>query len=93
MIVTDYLVSVFLELSHLHCANFKRQAEQGDEAVCIVVIVKVAGGEGCQDSLYKEYGEVVPALMMLPLYSLNLTSPVTYSWVEVTNAWIASHSG
>lgn len=39
---------VFLKLSHLHCANLKRQSEQGDEAVCIVVIVKIAGGEGCQ---------------------------------------------
>ena len=37
------------------------------------------------DSLYKEYGDVVPALMMLPLYSLNFTSPVTYSWVDSTN--------
>ena len=26
---------------------------------------------------------MVPALMMLPLYSLNFTSPVTYSWVDV----------
>ena len=35
-------------------------------------VVKLA-----RDSLYKEYGEVVPALMILPLYNLNFTSPVT----------------
>src|SRR5699024_7928099 len=30
-------------------------------------------------SLYKLYGEVVPCLMILPLYSFILVSPVTYS--------------
>ena len=31
--------------------------------------------------------------MILPLYNLNLTSPVTYSCVDSTKAWIASRSG
>ena len=30
---------------------------------------------------------------MLPLNSLNFTSPVTYFWVTSTNAWIASRRG
>ena len=33
-------------------------------------------------SLYKEYGEVVPAFVILPLYNLNFTSPVTYCYVD-----------
>lgn len=30
-----------------------------------------------KSSLYKEYGEVAPAEIMLPLYNLSFTSPVT----------------
>ena len=32
----------------LHGANLQRQAEQVDEAICIVMIIQITGGEGSQ---------------------------------------------
>lgn len=42
------VVFVLVKLSHLHRADLERQSEQGDEAVGVVVIVEIAGGEGRQ---------------------------------------------
>ena len=39
-------VVVFLQFLHFHRTDLQRQTEQGDESVCIVVIVEIAGGEG-----------------------------------------------
>ena len=35
-------------LSHLHSPYLKGEPEQGDEAVCVMVVVQVACGEGSQ---------------------------------------------
>ena len=41
-------VVVLCKLLHFHCANFKRKSEQGNEALCIMVIILVTGREACQ---------------------------------------------
>lgn len=42
------VVFVLVKLSHLHRADLERQSEQGDEAVGVVVVIEISGGEGGQ---------------------------------------------
>lgn len=44
---TDSLLIIFVVVTHLHCANLKRQTKQSDKALCIVVVIEVAGGKTC----------------------------------------------
>lgn len=44
---TDSLLIIFVVVTHLHCANLKRQTKQSDKALCIVVVIEVAGGKAC----------------------------------------------
>ena len=43
-----FALVLFFHLLHLHSADLQWQSEQGDEAVSIVVVVKITGGEGSQ---------------------------------------------
>ena len=61
--------------------------DDGNTIVSEEVIKTFSASEITKD-VYKRQ-----ALMILPLYNLNLTSPVTYSCVDSTKAWIASRSG
>ena len=42
----DYCLT-FPDLLFHHCADLEREAEQGDEALCVLVVVKLACGERC----------------------------------------------
>ena len=53
MIVTvlyfrSYLLFVVLNFLHLHSTNLQRQAKQCDESACVMVVIEITGGEGCQ---------------------------------------------
>lgn len=49
------------------CALLDGQAEQVDEAGSIGLVIVLIHAEGAVCSSYRVYGEVTPALIMLPL--------------------------
>ena len=65
-------LGVFLCFHHLHCANLQRKSEQGDEAVCVVVVVQVAGREGCQGLIVQGVGGGGSGLDDIALVELEL---------------------
>ena len=70
-----------------HSLYVDRQTEQVDKALLHPSGCKRrSASKVATSSSYRVYGEVTPALMMLPLYSFSLTSPVTVFWVSFTKA-------
>ena len=43
-----YLFLILFCFHELHSTNLQRQSEQGDESACVVVVIHITGGEGCQ---------------------------------------------
>lgn len=90
---SDLICCCFLQLLHLHCTNLQRQTEQGDESVCIVVIVEIAGGEGSKRLIVQAVRRRLAGFDDVAFEQFEFYFACYVFWVTSTNAWIASRRG
>ena len=67
-LLLKHILALFL---HLHCTHLAGEAKQIDEALCIMVIVQIAGGEGSDALIVERVGRSGASLDDIALVELE----------------------